>query len=209
MVSRFRNGEEYREWAKGLDWYQTHNLSCGYRTPGTYNPAARDRVLGSYNFEGKSILDIGCNSGYYSFFVSSKGAARVVGVDIDSDRLDQAKTIKANEGFDNVDFCQVPVTNIRSLGQFDIVLCIAVLTEFERVAKALYEIKHIFSERAFLELAVRDKTDMASAVRELKDGRKIPIPSWHYLDLFFQDTHKVNDLGNGPRYRMVDVERVK
>ena len=78
-------------------WF--HNLSLlGVQT-------APDHFLGDYpsmkwrNFQhaipedltGKSVLDIGCNGGFYSIEMKRRGAARVLGVDHDSQYLDQAR----------------------------------------------------------------------------------------------------------------------
>ena len=40
---------------------------------------------------GKSVLDIGCNGGFYSIEMKRRGAARVLGIDFDDDYLAQAR----------------------------------------------------------------------------------------------------------------------
>ncbi len=40
---------------------------------------------------GKSVLDIGCNGGFYSIEMKKRGADRVVGIDSDEDYLKQAR----------------------------------------------------------------------------------------------------------------------
>src|SRR6476661_1915043 len=40
---------------------------------------------------GKTVLDIGCNAGFYSIEMKRRGAARVLGVDFDEDYLRQAR----------------------------------------------------------------------------------------------------------------------
>ena len=40
---------------------------------------------------GKSVLDIGCNGGFYSIEMKRRGAARVLGIDSDEDYLAQAR----------------------------------------------------------------------------------------------------------------------
>ena len=40
---------------------------------------------------GRSVLDIGCNAGFYSFEMKRRGAARVLGVDSNPRYLDQAR----------------------------------------------------------------------------------------------------------------------
>ena len=36
---------------------------------------------------GKTVLDIGCNGGFYSLEMKRRGAARVLGIDLDEDYL--------------------------------------------------------------------------------------------------------------------------
>src|SRR3954463_10183915 len=43
------------------------------------------------DLSGLSVLDIGCNAGFYSIEMKRRGAERVVAVDADPDYLEQAK----------------------------------------------------------------------------------------------------------------------
>ena len=49
---------------------------------------------------GKSVLDIGCNAGFYSLEMKRRGADRVLGVDFDDRYLDQARLAAEVEGAD-------------------------------------------------------------------------------------------------------------
>src|SRR3954469_24853834 len=78
-------------------WF--HNLHLGEVQ------TAPDHFLGDYpsfkwrtfahaipeDLTGMSVLDIGCNAGFYSIEMARRGAARVLGVDHDSQYLDQAR----------------------------------------------------------------------------------------------------------------------
>src|SRR3954471_16031573 len=43
------------------------------------------------NLEGASVLDIGCNGGFYSIEMKRRGASRVLGIDVDERYLNQAR----------------------------------------------------------------------------------------------------------------------
>ena len=43
------------------------------------------------DLSGATVLDIGCNGGFYSIQMKRRGAARVLGVDIDDRYLNQAR----------------------------------------------------------------------------------------------------------------------
>ncbi|MBD0274501.1 MAG: DUF1698 domain-containing protein, partial [Acetobacteraceae bacterium] len=89
--------DEIRRRAAALgDWF--HNIDLGgVRT-------APDHFLGDYpavkwrafadavpaDLSGKTVLDIGCNGGFYSIEMKKRGASRVLGVDFDDTYLAQA-----------------------------------------------------------------------------------------------------------------------
>src|SRR6185295_19846276 len=78
-------------------WF--HNLDLrGVKT-------APDHFLGDYpafkwrrfahaipaDLRGRTVLDVGCNAGFYSIEMKRRGAARVVGIDSDEQYLAQAR----------------------------------------------------------------------------------------------------------------------
>jgi tRNA (mo5U34)-methyltransferase len=115
-------------------WF--HNLDLnGVRT-------APDHFLGDYpafkwrNFAGhipadltgKSVLDIGCNAGFYSIEMKKRGAQRVLGVDFDDRYLAQARFAAEVSGFDDIEFRKLSVYDVGALDErFDIVLFMGVL----------------------------------------------------------------------------------
>ncbi len=79
------------------------------------------------DLRGKTVLDIGCNAGFYSLEMKRRGAARVVGIDFDEGYLKQARFAARVSGLD-IDFHQLSVYDIAKLGErFDIVLFMGVL----------------------------------------------------------------------------------
>jgi tRNA (mo5U34)-methyltransferase len=112
---------------------------------------APDHFLGDYpavkwqNFEhavpsdlsGKSVLDIGCNGGFYSIQMKLRGADRVVAIDTDQKYLEQARF--AAEVYDaRIEFKQMSVYQIAQLGEkFDLVLFMGVLYHLRHPLLAL------------------------------------------------------------------------
>lgn len=75
---------------------------------------------------GASVLDIGCNGGFYSIALKKRGAHRVIGVDIDDRYLNQARFAAGVLGLD-IEFEKRSVYEIDSLpGQFDYVFFMGV-----------------------------------------------------------------------------------
>src|SRR2546426_403943 len=79
-------------------WFQNIDLGQGIET-------APDHFLGDYpafkfsgfahvvpkDLAGASVLDIGCNAGFYSIEMKRRGAGRVLGIDSDDRYLAQAR----------------------------------------------------------------------------------------------------------------------
>lgn len=79
------------------------------------------------DLSGKSVLDIGCNAGFYAIEMKRRGASRVLGIDSDPDYLAQAR-FAANVEAADIEFRQMSVYDIGHLQErFDVVLFIGVL----------------------------------------------------------------------------------
>ena len=75
---------------------------------GDSNSPQKLRSLKLPDFQGKSVLDVGCNEGYFSFEAVAGGASRVLGIDRNSEIIVRAKDRKVRQGIaDQLDFvCQ-------------------------------------------------------------------------------------------------------
>ena len=86
---------------------------------------------------GKTVLDIGCNAGFYSMEMKRRGAARVLGVDFDEDYLAQARFAAEVEGLD-IEFQQLSVYDVATLKErFDVVFFIGVFYHLRHPLLAL------------------------------------------------------------------------
>ena len=87
---------------------------------------------------GKSVLDIGCNAGFYSVEMKRRGAARVVGIDSDERYLAQARLATRALGFEDVEFRHLDVYQVAALGErFDLVIFMGVLYHLRHPLLAL------------------------------------------------------------------------
>lgn len=124
-------------------WF--HNLDLhGVKT-------APDHFLGDYpqvkwkrfahaipaDLSGKSVLDVGCNAGFYSIQMKQRGAKRVVGIDTDEKYLDQARfAARVNEM--EIEFRNLSVYGVAELEErFDLVLFMGVLYHLRHPLLAL------------------------------------------------------------------------
>ena len=124
-------------------WF--HNMELGgVRTApehflGDYPRVKWDRFRDSLpaDLSGKTVLDIGCNAGFYSMEMKRRGAARVLAVDHDEDYLAQARFAAEVEGLD-IEFQQLSVYDVGRLGErFDVVFFIGVFYHLRHPLLAL------------------------------------------------------------------------
>jgi tRNA (mo5U34)-methyltransferase len=86
---------------------------------------------------GMTVLDIGCNAGFYSMEMKRRGATRVVGLDSDDEYLAQARFAADVMGFD-IEFHRLSVYDVGALGEtFDFVLFLGVLYHLRHPLLAL------------------------------------------------------------------------
>ena len=89
------------------------------------------------DLSGLTVLDIGCNGGFYSMEMKRRGAARVLGIDHDDAYLAQARFAAEVEGLD-IEFRRMSVYDVGAIGEtFDIVFFIGVLYHLRHPLLAL------------------------------------------------------------------------
>jgi tRNA (mo5U34)-methyltransferase len=89
------------------------------------------------SLSGKSVLDIGCNAGFYSIEMKRRGADRVVAIDFDETYLAQARFAAEVCGAD-IEFARLSVYDVASLREkFDLVVFMGVLYHLRHPLLAL------------------------------------------------------------------------
>jgi tRNA (mo5U34)-methyltransferase len=124
-------------------WFHNIDLNGVWTAPdhflGDY-PGAKFRRFerGLPDVAGKSVLDIGCNAGFYSIEMRRRGAERVVGIDSDGRYLEQARLASDTLGFDDIEFAKVDVYDVAAIGErFDLVIFMGVLYHLRHPLLAL------------------------------------------------------------------------
>jgi tRNA (mo5U34)-methyltransferase len=85
----------------------------------------------------KSVLDIGCNGGFYSIEMKRRGASRVLGIDSDEDYLKQARFAASVNGME-IEFRKMSVYEVPRLKErFDLVIFMGVLYHLRHPLLAL------------------------------------------------------------------------
>src|SRR5579875_3590641 len=146
---------------------------------------------------GKSVLDIGCNAGFYSFEMKRRGAARVLGIDTDEHYLKQARFAAEVTGAD-VEFRRMPVWDVGALGeQFDLVIFMGVLYHLRHPLLALDLIHEHVAKDIFLFQSMQRGTQEIAPLQEDYDIKEAaPFDAPGYPKLHFIERRYSNDVTN-------------
>jgi tRNA (mo5U34)-methyltransferase len=114
---------------------------------------------------GKSVLDIGCNAGFFSIEMKRRGAARVVGIDTDRNYLAQARFAAEISGCE-LELHQLSVYQVPELRErFDLVLFTGVLYHLRHPLLALDLIRqHVVRDLFVFQSMQRGHTASVAAV---------------------------------------------
>jgi tRNA (mo5U34)-methyltransferase len=125
-------------------WF--HNIDLGGI------PTAPDHFLGDYprfkferfahvlpeDMSGRTVLDIGCNAGFYAIEMKRRGADHVIGIDSDDRYLAQAELAARTLGYEGIEFRNLSVYDVAKLGErFDLVIFMGVLYHLRHPLLAL------------------------------------------------------------------------
>ncbi|MDF1538845.1 MAG: class I SAM-dependent methyltransferase [Candidatus Thorarchaeota archaeon] len=113
------------------------------------------QILSALNLVGSKVLDVGCDSGYFSFLASELGAKSVIGIDIDESRINDARNyarILGKTGF--VEFIVSDIHDFGRSAEFDIIILSEVLEHLENPRAALRKINGLLQNNGFLIISV-------------------------------------------------------
>ena len=115
------------------------------------------------DLSGQSVLDIGCNAGFYSFELKRRGAARVLGIDHDPAYLAQAHFAREQLGLRDVEFRQLEVYDVDQLAgeQFDLVLFMGVFYHLRHPLYALEKVARLVRGRLLFQTMERGSWETA------------------------------------------------
>src|SRR2546421_9953997 len=113
------------------------------------------RVCLPEDLAGKSVLDVGCNAGFYAVELKRRGASRVVGVDSQRNLIRQAAFVREVLGLD-IEYRRASVYDLdpRDLGQFDITLALGLIYHCKHLVLALEKLFLVTRDLLILETAI-------------------------------------------------------
>ena len=143
-MSAALSAEEIRRRADALGpWFHNMELGGVWTAPGHFlgdYPAVKYRSFSHAlpaDLTGKSVLDIGCNGGFYAIEMKKRGASRVLGIDVDENYLAQARFAAEVSGLE-IEFARLSCYDVGSLGErFDVVVFMGVFYHLRHPLLAL------------------------------------------------------------------------
>ena len=196
--------ERIRTQAEALGpWF--HNLDLnGVRTApehflGDFPQVKWERFKGSLpdDLSGRTVLDIGCNAGFYAMEMKRRGADRVLGIDFDADYLEQARFAADVRGLD-IEFRQMSVYDVGSLREkFDLVFFIGVLYHLRHPLLALDLIhEHVAGDLMVFQSLQRGSNDIAAVEQDYDFFEPAPFDEPGYPKLHFIEHSYAHDNTN-------------
>jgi tRNA (mo5U34)-methyltransferase len=146
---------------------------------------------------GKTVLDIGCNAGFYSFEMKRRGAARVLGIDADERYLRQARFAAQIEQAD-VEFRRMEVWDIAELGEkFDFVIFMGVFYHLRHPLLALDLIhKHVTRDLLLFQSMQRGSGEVANLDADYEFTAKAVFDDPGYPKMHFVEQRYSHDETN-------------
>ena len=151
------------------DWFQNLDLHGIATAPGHLlgdYPRCKWNVFSSAipaDLRGWTVLDIGCNAGFYALEMKKRGADRVVGIDGDVRYLAQARFAAEVLGVD-IELAQMSVYEVAHLREkFDLVLFMGVLSHLRHPLLALDLIhEHVARDMTVVQSVLRGEEHVLS-----------------------------------------------
>jgi tRNA (mo5U34)-methyltransferase len=185
------------------DWF--HNLDLrGVKTaPGHFlgdYPCIKWRSFSHAipaDLRGKTVLDIGCNGGFYSLEMCRRGAKRVVAIDFDQTYLAQAR-FAAEVCEADIEFHELSVYDVAQLSErFDIVLFLGVFYHLRHPLLALDLIhEHVARDLVIFQSMLRGSETVLQTASNYPFQEKKIFEEAAYPKMFFVEESYANDQTN-------------
>jgi tRNA (mo5U34)-methyltransferase len=143
-------------------WYQNIELAPGIWTnptdPKAYNPRERWGIIEPYipgDLSGKTVLDLGCNAGFFAVRMKQRGAKRVVAVDVAPWVRRQIELVAEVFGVDvEVHISDVHEFCLETRETFDYVFFLGLLYHLRHPLLVLDRISCLLRERLFVQTPI-------------------------------------------------------
>lgn len=183
-------------------WHYEFDLN-GYKTPvldatkinrheqrKTYIFLPLVQLLGG-TLEGKRVLDLGCNAGYWSLLAVQHGCDYVLGIDARRMHIDQANLVFEVKGVDRSRFsfrCGNVFEILKEgIGTFDVVLCLGLFHHISKPMELLELISAVNSDVLVIDTVFSSREGPCLEIR--RESTEDPTNAYDY-DIVFVPTRE-------------------
>jgi tRNA (mo5U34)-methyltransferase len=196
-------------------WHYEFELD-GHRTPGRRlhrHPKRKDyffrpmvELLGG--LEGRRVLDLGCNAGFWALAAIESGADHVMGIDARQMHIDQAHLVFETKRIDprRYEFMHGNIfdEDLTRFGAFDVVLCLGLLYHVNRPMELLESISAVNDDLLLIDTAL--STLPGSCLELRSDDLDDPRNAVKQPLVMFPTRQAVCDLARQAGYRTAVLE---
>ena len=191
-----RRIDELGEWFHNLDLYGV--------------PTAPNHFLGDFpnlkwrhiaaaipqDLSGATVLDIGCNGGFYSIEMKKRGAGRVLGIDVDDRYLNQARFAAETLGLE-IEFEKRSVYEVDQIsGQFDYVLFMGVFYHLRYPLFALDKVVKKVGGKLLFQTMIRGSEQARAWEKNYHFWNKEVFTNLDFPCMYFVENSYANDPTN-------------
>ncbi|HWR34758.1 MAG TPA: TIGR04290 family methyltransferase [Clostridia bacterium] len=145
---------------------------------------------------GATVLDIGCNGGFYSIEMKRRGAERVLGIDIDERYLNQGRFAAKKLGLD-IEFQNCSVYDVDTIpGQFDFVIFMGVLYHLRYPLFALDKVVKKVGEKLLFQTMIRGSEQVREWEKNYHFWNKEIFTHPEFPRMYFIEHSYANDQTN-------------
>ncbi len=173
-------------------WFHNIDLPGGLRTKSASvagepidHPRGTWKILRDLlpqRLDGKSVLDVGCNGGFYSVEAKRRGAARVMGVDVARMHVRQARFVARALDLDlEVRRSSVYDLSPATHGRFDITLALGLVYHLKHLVLGLERLWQVTREVLILETAVYPPSKLPRPFQHPIAGKGRTIHAFGYV----------------------------
>jgi len=184
------------------EWFHNMNLRGEWTAPGHFLgdfPNVKWKHIAPAipaDLAGASVLDIGCNGGFYSIQMKRRGAGHVLGIDVDERYLSQARFAAETVGLD-IEFRNCSVYDVDQLaGQFDYVIFMGVLYHLRYPLYALDKVVKKVGSRLIFQTMIRGSEETREWEKNYHFWNKEIFQNAEFPRMFFIEHSYANDYTN-------------
>lgn len=191
-----RRVDELGEWFHNLDLYGVKTAPNHFL--GDFPNIKWKHIAPAFpeDLTGATVLDIGCNGGFYSIEMKRRGADLVVGVDVDDRYLNQARFAAEMLGYE-IEFQKRSVYEVDQIsGQFDYVLFLGVFYHLRYPLFALDKVIKKVRQKLVFQTMIRGSENARAWETNYHFWNKEIFGNPDYPCMYFVENSYANDPTN-------------